>query len=156
MSNGHHTFSLGDLVLRSGAVLPEARLGYRTWGELNERANNVILLPSYYTGTSGSHASMIGKGLAFDPSHYFVVAIDLFGNGHSTSPSNFGRHASDFPMVSVADNVDAQRQLLSSLGIARIKLIYGWSLAAIQAHHWAVMYPDAVDAYVAVCGASGC
>ncbi|MDR6954783.1 homoserine O-acetyltransferase [Ancylobacter sp. 3268] len=152
------TFPLGDLRLVSGGVLADARLTYRCWGALNAAADNVVLLPSYYTGTSASHLPMIGVGRAFDPTRYFIVAIDLFGNGNATSPSQLdtpGRRAA-FPRIDVVDNVAAQHRLVAALGIRRIRLVYGWSLAAIQAYFWAAMYPDAVDAILPVCGASRC
>lgn len=156
MMQDANVFELGDIRLRSGDLLPDAALTWRCWGRLNAAADNVILLPSYYTGTSASHQPMIGAGLAFDPERYFILAVDLFGNGVATSPSNWGRPPREFPLVSVADNIDAQRRLLDSLCVNRLKMVYGWSLAAIQAHHWAVLYPHDVETIVAVCGASGC
>lgn len=152
------TFPLGDFPLVSGGLLPDAHLTYRCWGRLNAAADNVVLLPSYYTGTSASHLPMIGGGRAFDPARHFIVAIDLFGNGNSTSPSQLdtpGQRAV-FPRIDVADNVAAQRRLVAALGVRRIRLVYGWSLAAIQAYFWAAMYPQMVDAILPVCGASRC
>lgn len=152
------TFPLGEVRLVSGGVLADARLTYRCWGTLNAAADNVVLLPSYYTGTSASHLPMIGDGRAFDPARHFIVAIDLFGNGNATSPSQLGtpgRRAA-FPQIDVADNVAAQHRLVAALGIRRIRLVYGWSLAAIQAYFWAAMYPASVDAILPVCGASRC
>lgn len=153
-----HTFPLGDLRLVSGEVLPDAHLTYRCWGQLNAAADNVILLPSYYTGTSASHLPMIGAGQAFDPARHFIVAIDLFGNGNATSPSQLDTpdRRVAFPRIDVADNVAAQHRLITALGIRRIRLVYGWSLAAIQAYFWAALYPDTVDAILPVCGASRC
>ena len=44
-------FELGDFELQSGVVLKQAFLSYATWGSLNERRDNVILYPTWYTGT---------------------------------------------------------------------------------------------------------
>lgn len=152
------TFQLGDVRLASGGLLADARLTYRCWGHLNAAADNVVLLPSYYTGTSASHLPMIGEGRPFDPARYFIVAIDLFGNGNSTSPSHLDtpERRAAFPRVDVGDNVAAQHRLLAALGVRRVRLVYGWSLAAIQAYFWAAMYPQMVDAILPVCGASRC
>ena len=38
-------FPLGDLALRSGALLPDARLTYRVIGQLNAERSNLVLLP---------------------------------------------------------------------------------------------------------------
>ena len=45
---------------------------------------------------------------------------------------------------------------LRSLGVRRIALVLGWSLAAMQAYQWAAQYPDMVDAILPYCGAARC
>lgn len=151
---GLRRFPLGDLALSRGGVLEDAALTYRVWGPPEAPA---ILLPSYYTGTSGSQAGIIGPGRALDPDRFRVIATDLLGNGLATSPSQRAARGADrFPEVSVEDNVRAQARLLDALGVARLALVQGWSLAAIQAWHWAAMFPDRVAAILPVCGASGC
>ncbi|TPE47721.1 alpha/beta fold hydrolase [Amaricoccus solimangrovi] len=147
-------FSLGDLPLSGGGRLRDAVLTYRLWGERDAPA---VLLPSYYTGTSASQTGIIGPGRALDPERLLIIATDLFGNGVATSPSHRnGREREAFPGVSVEDNVRAQASLLDALGIGRLALVQGWSLAAIQAWHWAAMFPDRVEAILPVCGATGC
>lgn len=143
-------FHLGRFPLSGGGVLADAVLTYRLWGRPGAPA---ILLPAYYTGTSASQAALIGPGRALDPERYLIVATDLFGNGNATSPSHGHR---PFPAVSVTDNVAAQARLLEALGVGRLMLVQGWSLAAIQAWHWAALHPDRVEAILPVCGASGC
>jgi homoserine O-acetyltransferase len=152
------SFHLGDFPLDSGLVLAGAILTYRLYGKRNGDGSNIILLPSYYTGTSGSHVSMIGAGKQFDPCEYQIIAVDLFGNGIATSPSHAAtpEGSAAFPVVSVADNIRAQHALLAVLGIERLKLVYGWSLAGIQSYFWAALYPDMVDAFLPVCSASRC
>lgn len=151
---GLRSFPLGDLPLSGGGVLRDAVLTYRVWGQPGAPA---VLLPSYYTGTSASQAAIIGPGRALDPARLFIVATDLFGNGVATSPSHRRGAARDgFPAVSVEDNVRAQARLLDALGIAQLALVQGWSLAAIQAWHWAVLFPHRVRAILPVCGATGC
>lgn len=153
-----HFFRIGDFPLESGQVLADAVLTYRLYGKRNVDGSNVILLPSYYTGTSRSHISMIGPGKPFDPDVYQIIAVDLFGNGLATSPSHAPTPAASaaFPVIGVADNVRAQHILLSELGVRRLKLVYGWSLAAIQSYFWAALHPEMVDAFLPVCGASRC
>nr|BFE44360.1 hypothetical protein GCM10017547_22530 [Pseudarthrobacter oxydans] len=84
----HQEFALGRFGLVSGLDLPDATLAYRTYGKLNEAGDNCVLLPSYYTGTHASYEPWIGPGRMLDPERWFVVAVNMFGNGLSTSPSN--------------------------------------------------------------------
>lgn len=149
---------LGRFGLVSGSNLPSARLAYETHGNLNDDGSNCVLLPSYYTGTSSSYARWIGPGRLFDPADWFIVAVNLFGNGVSTSPSlaHPDIAGADFPDVDIADNVIAQHRLLTQLGVRRIRLIAGWSMGALQAYEWAARYPDQVDAILPIAGAARC
>ena len=139
----------------AGGVLEDACLVYAQWGRLNAARDNVVLLPSYYSGKHESYAPLIGPGRALDPEHYFIVAPNMFGNGVSTSPSHMAR-LDLFPAISIGDNVRAQHELLQHLGVTRIALAAGWSMGAMQALHWAMLYPDYVRSVVAVCGTAVC
>lgn len=152
-------YALGDLPLRNGGVLRDAQITYAIFGELNRRRDNCILMPTYFTGDHVSNARMIGPGRALDPRQYCIVVPNLFGNGWSSSPTK--AHASqtgvDFPSMSIADNIRAQHRLLTEqLQVERLKLIYGWSMGAIQGYQWAVDYPEFVERLMVVCGSARC
>jgi len=152
-------FSAGDMTLQSGTVLREAKLHYATYGKLNRSADNVILMPTYYTGTHQSNEAYFGPGRAIDTNRYFVVVPNLFGNGLSSSPSNTSgiQSGSGFPAVSIYDNIECQYRLLTEvLGVKRVRLAAGWSMGAIQVYHFAALYPHMVDALLPFCGASRC
>ncbi|WP_040794912.1 alpha/beta fold hydrolase [Nocardia higoensis] len=148
-------FSTGRFTTEFGVDLPGAQLSYRTHGTLAPDGGNCVLLPSYYTGTHRSYEPWIGPGRMFDPAQWFVVAVDMFGNGLSSSPSTSAQPEA-FPLVTVADNVRAQHALLESLGVRGIALAAGWSMGALQCYEWAVRYPDMVRALLPVCGAARC
>jgi len=99
---------------------------------------------------------MIGPGKAFDTSRFFVVSTNLLGGcrgttGPSSMNSATGRpYGSDFPVITVADMVRAERTLLRKLGIERLAAVAGGSLGGMQALEWAVSYPDAVDAIIPI------
>lgn len=81
----------------------------------------------------------------------------MFGNGLSTSPSNFepSTDSPNCPKFTHVDNVAAQRRLLHErFGIARLALAYGWSMGGQQALHWGALYPDEVARVAAVCTAA--
>ncbi|MFK3984337.1 homoserine O-acetyltransferase [Micromonospora sp. NPDC050397] len=99
---------------------------------------------------------MIGPGKAFDTDHYYVIATNLLGGCRgttgpsSTNPATGKPYGADFPVVTVADMVRTQRALLDALGIERLAAVAGGSLGGMQALEWAVLYPDQVDAVVAI------
>jgi len=156
---GHKTYVLGDVTLQSGLILKNAQLAYATYGTLNAAGDNAVLLPTFYTGTHLRNEALFGPGRAIDPSRHFVVSVNLFGNGYSSSPSNTSppQDGPRFPQTTLFDNVASQHRLLTEhLGVRRIALILGWSLAAMQAYQWAAQYPAMVDAILPYCGAARC
>jgi homoserine O-acetyltransferase len=152
-------FEIGDLPLQSGATLKDARLAYKTYGTLDPDGRNVVLLPTFFTGTHHRNEACFGPGRAIDPARHFIVSINLFGNGLSTSPSNAscGQDRSRFPSITLFDNVSAQHRLLTErLSVKHIALVAGWSVAAIQAYQWGTQYPDLVGAILPFCGSARC
>ena len=99
---------------------------------------------------------MVGPGKAFDTSCFFVVSSNLLGGCRgttgpsSTDPATGRPYGSDFPVITVADMVRAERALLDELGIPRLAAIAGGSLGGMQALEWAVRYADQVDAIIPI------
>ncbi|MEJ2088785.1 MAG: alpha/beta fold hydrolase [Gammaproteobacteria bacterium] len=150
-------FHLGDFTLQSGVVLREAFVGYETHGTLNADRSNVILYPTWYGGTHVANRGAIADGRTLDPSRYFIVVTDQFGNGLSSSPSNTPRphDRMRFPLVTPYDNVAASHRLLTEeFGIERIALVVGYSMSAQQAFHWAAVHPDMVERIAPICGSA--
>ncbi len=150
-------FEIANFTLQRGITLPSAQLTYKTYGRLAQDKSNVILYPTSYGAQHHDTEWLIGPGRVLDPTEWFIVITNMFGNGLSTSPSNlqapFG--IDRFPVFTHWDNVHAQRQLLSEVfGIDRLALIYGWSMGAQQALHWGAIFPDQVDRICAVCGSA--
>ena len=153
----YEIFSLGNVQLQSGEVLEDAKLAYKTYGELNAARDNVVVIPTFYTGTHVRNEAYFGAGRAVDPAHHFVVSPNLFGNALSTSPSNAiaACRGSHFPTTTLFDNVACQQRLLvEALGIERIALVMGWSMGACQSFQWGAQYPDRVDAILPFCGSA--
>ncbi|MEG3437467.1 alpha/beta fold hydrolase [Pannus brasiliensis CCIBt3594] len=134
--------------LQRGGILPAARSVYETYGELNDDRSNAILYPTSYGATHRDIDWLIRPDGILDPTRWFIIIPNMFGNGFSTSPSNSD---GEFRFTHV-DNVTIQEILVREvLGIDRLALIYGWSMGAQQAYHWGVLYPDRVDRIVALC-----
>jgi homoserine O-acetyltransferase len=66
------------------------------------------------------------------------------------NPATGRPYGSDFPVITVADMVRAERALLNELGIARLAAVAGGSLGGMQALEWAVRYADQVDAIIPI------
>ncbi len=145
-------FALGDLPLQSGAVLPGATLSWKTHGTLSPTRDNVVLYPTSYAAQHPDLEWLIGPDGVLDPGRWFIVIPDMFANGLSSSPSNTPAWPG---LVTAWDNVHAQRRLLRARwGIERLHAVYGWSMGAQQAYHWAALFPDAVDRAVVNCGSA--
>ena len=150
-------FGLGNFPLQSGVVLENAFIGFRTYGILNATRDNVIVFPTWYTGTNDQVDPQVGSGRALDPEKYFIVVPDMFTNGASTSPSNAcEKHRGlNFPLVTPFDNVRAQRRLLEEyFGITSVELMAGFSMSGQQAFHWAALHSDFVKRACAICGSA--
>ena len=150
-------FQLGDIKLLSGKVLPDAVLAYTTTGKLSPNKDNVVLLPTFYTGSHIRNEGFFGAERAIDPARHFIISVNMFGNGFSTSPSNAADsvRGSHFPDISLYDNVFCQHRLLTEkLGIERIRLVAGWSMAGCQAYHWAAQFPEMVETILPFCASA--
>ena len=153
----YEIFELGELKLLSGEVLQSAKLSYKTYGALNSNCDNVVLLTTFYTGTHVRNEGFFGSGRAIDPNKHFIISVNMFGNGLSSSPNNTpspqdGPH---FPLVSLWDNVACQHKLLTEhLGVKQLALVAGWSMAGCQAYQWATQFPEMVKAILPFCSSA--
>jgi homoserine O-acetyltransferase len=153
----YETFDLGDVTLQGGATLRDAKLAYKTYGELNADKSNAIVYPTWYSGRHWDNEWLIGDGMALDPANYFIVVPNMLGNGISSSPSNtpppYDR--ARFPDVTFYDQVQQQHRLVTEkFGIETLPLVTGWSMGAGQTYQWAVSFPDMVQRAAPFCGSS--
>jgi homoserine O-acetyltransferase len=150
-----HEFVMANFRTESGVTLPQAKVVYGTYGHLNAARDNVVLLPSHYMANHTGYEWLIGPDRALDPAKLFLVATELFGNGHSSSPSNTPEpyHGPRFPVTTIRDNVEAVHRLLTEeLKVTHLRAIVGFSMGAQQAFQWAVSYPTFADRIVATAG----
>lgn len=150
----HEVFEARDVTLRSGERVPVLRLAYKTYGRLNAARDNVIVYPTSFSAQHHDTQWLIGPDGILDPERYFIIIPNLFGNGLSSSPSNSG---GTLPAISYHDAIAMQHRLLvERLDIARIVLVYGWSMGGMQAYHWAALHPEMVERVAVVCGSARC
>ena len=157
MADDREIFELGDVELLSGETLPGARLAYKTYGSLSASRDRVVVMPTFYTGSHTRNEGYIEKVPALDPDRCFIVSVNMFGNGISSSPSNTPAPCDGprFPRVTLYDNVRCQHRLLTEgLGVDQVALVLGWSMAGCQSFQWGAQYPDMVDAILPFCASA--
>jgi homoserine O-acetyltransferase len=111
----HEIFELGNYQLQSGVTLPNARIAYKTPGNLNAAKDNVVLFPHMWSGTPKAVEIFIGEDRPLDPRKYFIILPGQFANGFSSSPSNTPPpfNGGAFPHVTIGDDVVAQHRLIT-------------------------------------------
>ena len=146
--------SLGTCRLESGASIPNCRVAYRTFGRLDASRSNAVLIPTWLLGRSDDWLSLLGPEGLVDTTHYHVIVVDAFANGHSSSPSNTppaGRAA--FRDLTIGDMVESQHRLLTErLQILRLRAVVGISMGGMQALEWAVRHPTFVQVVIPIVG----
>jgi homoserine O-acetyltransferase len=162
---------IGDLPLECdpSGLLPDVRLAYETWGELDGTGSNAVYIAHALTGdshvtgpaepghhTGGWWTSMVGPGKPVDTDRFFVVCANVVGGCQgSTGPSS--PHPTDgrpwgsrFPYLTMRDLVAAEIRLADALGVESYKLITGPSMGGMRAIEWAAMAPGRVRAIAPV------
>ncbi|NQW09820.1 MAG: homoserine O-acetyltransferase [Alphaproteobacteria bacterium] len=160
------------LPLDRGVSLGPATVAYTTYGTLNAKRSNAILVchaltgdhyaaePHPITGKPGWWEQVIGKGLPIDIDRFFVICANVIGGCMgSTGPSDINPatgkpYGLDFPVITIADMVRAQVRLIDHLGIDKLFAVIGGSMGAMQALQWAADYPERVFASVPIAGAA--
>lgn len=151
----YEIYNLGDFALEEGDVIPDCKLAYVTFGELNEAKDNAILIPTWFSGTSKIMETYLGSERALNPDKYFIIIVNQLGNGLSSSPHNTPDPLSmaNFPNIRISDDVRAQHQFITEkFGIEELALVVGGSMGAQQTYEWAVRYPDMVKRAAPIAG----
>jgi homoserine O-acetyltransferase/O-succinyltransferase len=145
----------GSFELESCVRLPSVTVAYRTWGRLNARGDNAVLVCHALTASADVDrwwGALLGSGRALDPDRDFVVCSNVLGSCYGTTgptsprPGGASRWGGDFPAVTVRDIVRVQAALLDALGARRLRLVVGGSLGGMQVLEWALLFPERVDA----------
>lgn len=149
-----------ELILSNGIKLGPITIAYETYGELNSKKNNAILI--FHALSGDAHAAgyndpddkkpgwwdtMIGPEKPFDTNKYFVICANVIGGCKgSTGPSSINPltgkpYGLNFPVISINDLIVPQKKLLDYLGIEKLFCIAGGSMGGMQVLQWLVTYP---------------
>lgn len=149
------------LDLECGETLSQVVIAYETYGQLNERKDNAILVLHALTGdahAAGKHDeqaakagwwdNFIGSGKAIDTDRFFVISSNVVGGcAGSTGPASINPitnkpYGLSFPFITIKDMVKAQKILIESLEIEQLASCIGGSMGGMQALEWALTYPS--------------
>ena len=157
--------------MQRGGELPQGRVAYETWGELDAAGDNALLI---LTGLSpdahaASHAedpsegwweAMLGPGKAIDTDRWFVVCVNSLGSCKGSSgpasmrPDDNGPWRLDFPELSIEDCADAAAHAVRALGIERLACVIGNSMGGMAALALLARHPGIARSHVNVSGAA--
>lgn len=151
------------LKLELGEVLSHVQIAYRTWGSLNAKGDNAILICHGFTANADADLwwdGLFGEGKTFDPNLDFIVSSNILGSCYgstgaaSINPKTGKPYGASFPAITIRDMVRSQFELMQGLHIPQWKLVIGGSLGGMQTLEWALTYPEFVKAIVPI-AASG-
>ena len=129
------------LKLDCGQTISDFPLAYETYGKLNDKKDNAILVFHALTGDQfaadinpvtkkeGWWNYALGAGKAIDTNKYFVICANVLGGcmgsyGPSNiNPQNQKIFGTDFPIITINDMVNAQYELLEYLKIKKLFLV---------------------------------
>lgn len=158
-----------EMRFECGESLGPLTLAYETYGQLNQKKTNAILVLHALTGDShaagyytevdekpGWWETMIGPGKGIDTDKYFVICSNVLGGCMgSTGPCSINPltkrpYSLQFPMVTIGDMVQAQQYLIENLGISKLLAVIGGSMGGMQALEWSVRFPDMVQTAIPI------
>jgi homoserine O-acetyltransferase len=160
------------LHLDAGVELAPFQIAYQTYGTLDAKRANAVLICHALTGDQhvanvhpvtgkpGWWETMVGPGRPIDTERYFVICVNILGGcmgtsgPSSTNPATGKPWGLDFPVTTVRDMVRAQAMLLDHLGIEQLFAVAGGSLGGMQVLQWTASYPQRVFAALPIATAT--
>jgi homoserine O-acetyltransferase len=160
------------MPLDSGAEIGPITVAYQTYGTLNAEKSNAVLVchaltgdqyvaePHPVTGKPGWWSLMVGPGKPLDTDRYFIICANALGGCMGTTgpkeidPRTGERYGLNFPVITVADMVRAQKLLIEHLGIEQLFCVVGGSMGGMEVLQWAVSYPEVVYSAVPIAAAA--
>ena len=148
------------LKLDCGQTINDFPLAYETYGKLNDKKNNAILVFHALTGdqfASGTNPITkkdgwwnyaLGAGKAIDTDKYFVIAANVIGGCMgSFGPSNINPetkkpYGTNFPVITINDMVNAQYNLLEHFKIEKLFCVLGGSMGGMQVLQFVSNFPN--------------
>ena len=161
------------LLLDCGVTLNGFNLAYETYGKLNEKKNNAILVfhalsgdqfvteTNTVTNKDGWWNLAVGKDKSIDTNKYFVICANVIGGCMGSTgpkeidPATGKPYGLNFPVITIKDMVSAQAHLLDYFGIRKTLAVLGGSMGGMQALQFCTLFPERTYASIPIaCAAS--
>jgi homoserine O-acetyltransferase len=151
-----------EFTLESGEKLGPITLAYETYGTLNTKKSNAILIlhafsgDAHVSGEDGWWSDLVGPGKGIDTNRYFVICSNVLGGCKgSTGPSSINPQTGKpygltFPLITISDIVNVQRHIIDHLGIDKLLAVIGGSMGGMQVLQWMVSYPERIRSAVPI------
>ena len=167
--------TLGDIKpmdLDNGTRFGPFKIAYQTYGVLNSDKSNAVLICHALTGDQfvasehpitgrpGWWDDMVGSRKPIDTERFFVVCINALGGCMGSAgpkeidPKTEKPYGLNFPVITIADMVRAQKLVIEHLGIDQIFCVVGGSMGAMQVLEWASRYKEKVFSAMPIAGAA--
>ena len=157
--------------MKRGGALHGARMAYETWGTLNERRDNAVLIvtglspDAHAARNAGNDAegwweAMLGPGKPIDTDRWFVVCVNSLGSCKgstgpaSINPDSGALYRLDFPELSVEDGANAAFDVVRGLGIEQLACIIGNSMGGMTALAYLLLHPGAARTHINISGSA--
>ena len=161
------------LKLDCGREISNFPLAYETYGKLNEKRDNAILVFHALSGDQyasdlnpitnkdGWWSYAIGSGKALDTDKFFVICANVIGGcmgsyGPSTIDPNTNKPiGTNFPVITINDMVNAQYNLLDFFKIEKLFAVTGGSMGGMQVLQFVSNFPNKTQVAIPIaCSAS--
>jgi len=161
-----------QLKLDCGQTIKNFPIAYETYGRLNDKKNNAILVfhaltgDQFVTGNNpvtnkeGWWNNAVGPGKAMDTNKYFIVCANVLGGCMgSFGPKDINRENGEpyglkFPVITIRDMVKAQESLLEHFKIKKLLSVLGGSMGGMQLLQFCALYPDKTFSAVPIASTS--
>ena len=141
------------LKLDCGKTINDFPIAYETYGSLNEKKDNAILVFHALTGDQfvtglnpitnkdGWWSYAVGPNKSIDTNKFFVICSNViggclgsFGPSHK-DPNTQKVFGTNFPVITINDMVNAQNNLLDHFGIEQLFSVVGGSMGGLSLIH---------------------
>ncbi|KAJ3561125.1 hypothetical protein NP233_g10387 [Leucocoprinus birnbaumii] len=143
-------FHVPQFTLECGATLRQVPVAYKTWGKLNERKDNVMIICHAFTGSADVEdwwGPMMGRGKAFDSRRFFIFCANTLGSPYGSAspitinPDTGRTYGPEFPPTTIRDDVRLHKLVLDHLGISSVAVVIGGSMGGMAVLEWPLCTP---------------
>ena len=156
------------LKLDCGKTIKDFPIAYETYGKLNEKKDNAILVFHALTGDQfvtginpitkkdGWWSFAVGPRKAIDTNKFFIICANVIGGCMgSYGPSYKDSYTNkvlgiNFPIITINDMVNAQYNLLEFFKIEKLFSVIGGSMGGMQVLQFASNFPEKVKTVIPI------